>query len=78
MPNSIQSDQNEPPVNVYKPTAVPKAMKRGKTVLTCPQCGGTGLYYEAGFTTGYKYHCKDCDYVGSFVIEKDVPLKKKD
>ncbi|MDO9537388.1 MAG: hypothetical protein Q7J68_03610 [Thermoplasmata archaeon] len=44
-----------------------------KTVLTCPQCGGTGLYYEAGMITGQKYHCKDCDYVGSFVIERDVP-----
>lgn len=49
-----------------------------RTVLTCPQCGSTGLYYEAGLTTGYKYHCKDCDYVGAFVIEQDLPIKKKE
>jgi len=48
-----------------------------KTVLVCPHCGGTGLYYETGLITGYKYHCKDCDYVGAFVIEKDIPDMKK-
>lgn len=53
-------------------------MSKGRTVLTCPQCGGTGLYYEAGLVTGYKYHCKDCDYVGAFVIEKDLPVKERD
>ncbi len=45
-----------------------------KTVLTCPHCGGPNLYYEAGLVTGYKYHCKDCDYIGAFVIEKDIEL----
>jgi len=44
----------------------------GKTVLTCPHCGSSDLYYEAGLITGYKYHCKNCDYIGAFVIEKDV------
>lgn len=48
-----------------------------KKVLTCPHCGSAGLYYEAGLVTGYKYHCKDCDYVGAFVIEKDIPPMKK-
>ncbi len=41
-------------------------------VHQCPECLGTELYYETGFLTGYKYHCKNCDYVGSFVIEKQV------
>jgi hypothetical protein len=41
-------------------------------VRQCPECLGTELYYESGFMTGYKYHCKNCDYVGSFVIEKQV------
>jgi len=41
-----------------------------KKSLTCPQCGSSRLYYEAGLMTGYKYHCKSCDYVGPFVIEK--------
>jgi transposase-like protein len=51
---------------------VSKKMK--KTVLTCPQCGSADLYYETAFITGQKYHCKKCDYVGSFVIEKDVEM----
>jgi hypothetical protein len=32
------------------------------------------LYYEAGLITGYKYHCKKCQYIGSFVIEKDIEI----
>lgn len=42
------------------------------TVQTCPECGSDDLYYEAGFNTGYKYHCKKCDYIGAFIIEKDI------
>ena len=49
-----------------------------KTVLTCPQCGSADLYYETGLITGYKYHCKKCDYIGAFVIEKDLKEDKKD
>ena len=49
--------------------------ERPKKVLTCPHCGSASLYYEAGLVTGYKYHCRDCDYVGAFVIERDVPQK---
>jgi len=44
----------------------------GKDVLTCPHCGSSDLYYEAGLTTGYKYHCVDCDYIGPFVISKKL------
>ena len=44
----------------------------GRKVLTCPQCGSGRLYYEAGLMTGYKYHCKSCDYIGTFVIEKEI------
>ena len=44
----------------------------GRKVLTCPQCGSGRLYYEAGLMTGYKYHCKGCDYIGTFVIEKEI------
>ena len=43
-----------------------------RTRLICPQCGGDDLYYEAGLITGYKYHCKKCDYIGAFIIEEDV------
>ena len=41
-------------------------------VLRCPQCGGTDIYYETGLITGYKYHCKDCDYIGALIIEEDM------
>ncbi|MDG6224245.1 MAG: hypothetical protein QCI82_01895 [Candidatus Thermoplasmatota archaeon] len=40
----------------------------------CPHCSSTEMYYEAGFLTGYVYHCKRCDYVGSFVIEKELEV----
>ncbi len=43
-------------------------------VLTCPQCGGYNVYYEAGMTTGAKYHCQDCDYLGALVVEKDISV----
>ena len=43
-------------------------------ILECPQCHGTDLYYEAGLITGYKYHCKTCNYVGAFVIERQVEV----
>lgn len=43
-------------------------------VLTCPHCGGYNVYYEAGMTTGAKYHCQDCNYVGALVVEKDIPI----
>ena len=42
-------------------------------VLQCPQCGSTDIYYEAGLITGQKYHCKKCNYVGSFIIEREIP-----
>jgi predicted RNA-binding Zn-ribbon protein involved in translation (DUF1610 family) len=44
------------------------------TTFLCPSCGSKELYYEAGLISGYKYHCKDCDYIGSFVIEKDFKI----
>ena len=43
----------------------------------CPDCGSNDLYYEGGLITGYIYHCVDCDYVGSFVIEKEYEIPKK-
>jgi predicted RNA-binding Zn-ribbon protein involved in translation (DUF1610 family) len=51
-----------------------------KTVkaLVCPQCGSTDVFYEAGLVTGYKYHCKNCHYVGAFIIEKEVEVEESD
>lgn len=52
-----------------------KSKKADKvTTFICPDCGGKELYYEAGLISGYKYHCKDCDYIGTFIIEKDFKL----
>jgi predicted RNA-binding Zn-ribbon protein involved in translation (DUF1610 family) len=53
------------------PSSSVNKTKKG-TVLTCPQCGSADLYYETALITGYKYHCKKCNYIGAFVIEKDV------
>jgi len=46
-------------------------------ILECPQCHGTDLYYEAGLITGYKYHCKTCNYIGAFVIQREVEAPRK-
>ncbi len=47
-------------------------------ILECPQCHGADLYYEAGLITGYKYHCKTCNYIGVFVIERDVEVPERE
>ena len=44
-----------------------------KTVLLCPQCRSSHVVYEAALITGQVYHCLDCNYVGSFILEVDVP-----
>jgi len=46
-------------------------------VLECPQCHGTDLFYEAALITGYKYHCKTCNYIGAFVIEREIDVPKR-
>lgn len=54
-----------------------KKRRAPRTVLTCPQCGSADLYYENALITGYKYHCKKCNYIGAFVIEKDLEDEDK-
>jgi uncharacterized protein (DUF983 family) len=46
--------------------------RRSVKTTICPECGSTDMYYEAGLITGYVYHCKRCDYTGSFVVEKEL------
>lgn len=46
--------------------------ERMRTV--CPLCGSAELFYELGGATGKVYHCKDCDYVGPFVVEADEEM----
>ncbi|MEE8198116.1 MAG: hypothetical protein V3R48_00170 [Thermoplasmata archaeon] len=40
-----------------------------KRTLICPECSSSNLYWEAGMIAGQLYHCRDCDYVGAFVVE---------
>jgi len=42
---------------------------------TCPHCEGNDLYIEGGMYGGAIYHCKDCDYVGPFIIEREITVK---
>ncbi len=53
-------------------------MKKKDKVLKCPNCGSKKISPEAGFVTGYKYHCPDCDYVGPLVVEEDVEDTEKE
>ncbi|MFO8109028.1 MAG: hypothetical protein R6U17_00675 [Thermoplasmata archaeon] len=39
--------------------------------LICPKCEGKNIVPEAGFITGYKYHCRDCGYIGALVFQED-------
>jgi transposase-like protein len=41
-----------------------------RTTLLCPQCHSSNVTYYLGGKIGYMYQCKDCGYVGAFVIEK--------
>jgi transposase-like protein len=56
---------------------VEKAKKKDVvTTLVCPDCGGTNITWEGGYITGQKYHCKDCHYRGSFILERKVIVKE--
>jgi predicted RNA-binding Zn-ribbon protein involved in translation (DUF1610 family) len=47
--------------------------KRGRTVLLCPNCGSAKIALVAGSILGQVYRCAKCDYLGSLVLETDVP-----
>jgi len=46
---------------------------RGRSILVCPKCGSAKIGLIAGSIVGQVYHCSSCDYVGSLVLEEDVP-----
>jgi transposase-like protein len=46
---------------------------RRKSVLVCPKCESPKIVLIAGSIVGQVYHCTACDYVGSLVLEKDLP-----
>ncbi len=41
-----------------------------KKVLVCPVCNSTDVVYYIGGELGYQYRCKNCGYVGAFILEK--------
>ncbi len=45
------------------------------TALVCPHCRGTNLVWSGGYITGQKYHCTDCHYRGTFVLERKVVVE---
>ena len=49
-------------------------MEKEEETKVCPVCGSVDLYYEAGETVGFVYHCKNCGYIGSLVIEANKEM----
>jgi transposase-like protein len=47
-------------------------------VMICPHCRGTNLVRAGGYLSGQKYHCSDCHYRGSFVLERSVVMGEDD
>ncbi len=43
-----------------------------KSIKRCPVCGSTQITLYMGGTTGYRYQCKKCGYVGALIIEEDL------
>ncbi len=46
---------------------------RRRSVLLCPQCGSANVTLIAGSIVGQVYRCRRCDYVGSLILETDLP-----
>ena len=53
------------------------ALNREKLIEVCPACGSTAIYYEVGGYAGTVYHCKECGYIGAFVIEANEEMIEK-
>lgn len=49
-------------------------MQSESAIEVCPICGNSDLYYEAGSYIGKVYHCKNCGYIGSLVVEADQEM----
>ena len=46
---------------------------RAKGILVCPKCGSARIALIAGSTVGQVYRCDRCQYVGSLVLETELP-----
>jgi predicted RNA-binding Zn-ribbon protein involved in translation (DUF1610 family) len=53
------------------------ALNREKLIEVCPVCGNTDIYYEVGGYAGTVYHCKECGYIGAFVVEANEEMIEK-
>ena len=53
------------------------ALNREKLIEVCPACGSVDIYYEVDGYAGMVYHCKECGYIGAFVIEANVEMIEK-
>lgn len=51
-------------------------MKLDRIIKVCPVCGSSDMYYEAGGYTGKVYRCKNCDYMGAFIVEADEEMAR--
>lgn len=45
-------------------------------IKICPKCKSSNIILYMGGQFG-KYKCKDCGYIGPFIIEKTIKIKKK-
>jgi transposase-like protein len=43
-------------------------------IEVCPVCSSSKLYYEVGGYMGKVYHCKDCGYIGAFIVEANEEM----
>ncbi|AGB50018.1 hypothetical protein Metho_1838 [Methanomethylovorans hollandica DSM 15978] len=48
-------------------------MRSEELIQVCPVCGNPELYYEVGGVEGL-YHCKNCGYIGAFVIDANKEM----
>lgn len=64
-------------IRYYNPYQGGTFLSLEKLVEVCPVCGNSDVYYEAGGYAGVVYHCKECGYVGAFVIEANEELIEK-
>ncbi len=91
MPSDRENQDNNEPAGVFKGKEIfgkegasqirkeqdDRLIGRKRIIVQeCPDCGSNELYYEGGFISGHVYHCKKCDYIGSFVIEREVDLRE--
>ena len=54
-----------PPGTLRRPRAAAPARR---PAVLCPRCGSHRVAPDLAFIDGARYHCKDCDFRGAFVV----------